>query len=74
MNNGLIEKVVKIQAENKLSDRQFSEKLGVDPANWSRVKRRIKEPGMKLLTALSREFPQLQLPVFEFMATKADNH
>lgn len=71
--NGLVEKAIKIQSENKLSDRQFSARLGVDPANWCRVKNRQKEPGMKLLTALIREFPQLQLPVFEFMATKADN-
>lgn len=70
MNNGLIDKLIKIQTDNNLSDRQLSKMLGVDPANWSRVKRKQKAPGMKLLTALIREFPQLQLPVFEFMATK----
>lgn len=71
--NGLIDKAIKIQAGEKLSDRQFAQKLGVDPANWCRVKNRQKEPGQKLLLALIREFPQLQLPVFAFMATKADN-
>lgn len=66
--NDLISKVKTLQGINKLSDRQLALRLGVDHSLWSRVKRELKPPGMKLLSALIREFPELRLSVYEFLA------
>jgi len=69
MGEKLIEQAMKLQAMYQLSDRAFAKRLQVDPSLWSRVKRGIRPPGMKILTAFVREFPDLSLSVYEYIAS-----
>ncbi len=70
MNNNLIPQVKMVQELHKLSDRQFSIRLGISPSGFSRIQRGIKPPGMKFLTALMNEFPELKLAVYQYLDKK----
>lgn len=65
----LVEQAMRLQEMHKLSDRQFARRLGVDPSSWSRVKRGLRPPGMKILRALVKEFPGLELAAYQYIAS-----
>lgn len=72
----LINAVVESQKKRKLSDRQLSILLKIDPSHWSRIKRGlIPASGGKFLTAVAREFPELHFIVLKCMsqAEKVNN-
>jgi transcriptional regulator with XRE-family HTH domain len=56
----------------KLSDDQFSEKLGVDPGTWSKIKRGQREPGAKFLAALVQAFPETKLEVMSYLENRGN--
>ena len=65
--NPLIESINKIQQIHQISDRQLAIRLKVDEGTISRVKRELVKPGGKVLSALIREFPEMQLAVMQYM-------
>lgn len=70
MDNNLIIQVKGVQSIHGLSDRQFSLRLNISPSGYSRIQRGIKPPGMKFLTALMNEFPELKLAVYQYLDKK----
>ena len=67
-NGNLIEAIKEVQGLNHLSDRQFAIRLKIDPSTWSLIKRGKASVGMKFLNALLREFPELKLTVYKYIA------
>jgi len=65
----LIEEIKKLQQLKGLSDRKFSQAIGMDPGLWSKIKRGLCPPGGKFLMSVARTYPELQLAVHEHMIT-----
>jgi len=64
----LIERLKQEQAQKELTEAQFAQRLGVSRALWFLIKRGERKPSLRLLSAVAREFPELQLLVFEYIA------
>ena len=69
----LIDDIKEIQVKYNLSDQKFAKKLGVDPTNFSRIKRGLRNPGRQFLSALSQNFPELDLKIMQYMKGKEVN-
>ena len=66
--NGLLAAIREYQAKHGMSDPAFARRLGIHKSTWCRVKQGQRNPGAKVLRAIAREFPELQLLVFQYMA------
>lgn len=67
MADNLITQTIQLQNLYKLSDGQFAERLKISPSLWSRIKSGTRSPGMKFLNALVKEFPEMELTVYEWI-------
>jgi len=63
----LIEAIKKEQGERGLNDTKLSALLGIDLSTWSRIKRGVRPPGGKFLTAVMRNLPEIGLVVIDYM-------
>lgn len=59
------------QAAEGLNQRELAQKLGVSDTYLILLKQGKRQFGVKILRAIGREFPDLQLLVFEYIANKA---
>jgi transcriptional regulator with XRE-family HTH domain len=64
----LIEAVEQAGKKRGLSRTQLAAKLGVTENYFYRIKAGDRKPGAKVLSAIMREFPQLQPLVLEYLA------
>jgi len=69
----LIGAIKKAQESRNLSDTKFAGLLGVDLSTWSRIKRELRPPGRKFLTAVMVNLPELSIDVMYFMKTATIN-
>ena len=68
--NILIGAIKEVQEKYNLSDRKFALSLGIDPGHWSRVKRGRLPFGQKVLSALSQNYPELDIIIMQYMKGK----
>ena len=56
--NKLVEAVREKQARDKISDMKLSRMLGINQSTWSRIKSGGRKPGIKVVKALAKQFPE----------------
>lgn len=66
---GLIEAIKTYQKINGLSDKAFGRLVGIDNSTLSRLKNGNRNPGGKVLRAIASKIPELQILVFQYMAS-----
>ncbi len=64
----LINALKQTQAEQKMTDTAFAKRLGITRPMWHYIQSGKRKPGLKVFTAVIREFPELQLLVFQLMS------
>lgn len=64
----LINAISEMKDKHKLNDRQFSLSLNINPSYWSYMKRGLRKPGEKFLSALIRVYPELNTEVIRYMS------
>ncbi|MDD5704176.1 MAG: helix-turn-helix transcriptional regulator [Dehalococcoidales bacterium] len=64
---GLTEALIKKQEGLGLSDTAFARKLNISRSMWYQVKNGRREPGRDILRKIIKEFPDLQLLVFQYL-------
>jgi len=69
----IITKVIVKQSTAEMTDVALAKKLGISRQLWGKVKTGKRNPGIKTLTAISREYPDLILDVMNYMAKKNGN-
>lgn len=72
----LIQELTKKQDEGKITDSAFARKLSISRQMWHYIRQGERQPGLKFLKAIIREYPEFQLLVFQIMAqsnTQQDN-
>lgn len=65
---GVVSELQQKQRELAMTDIDFAQKLAVSRQLWAAIKKGHRQPGLKFLRAVIREFPDLQLDVFNLMA------
>lgn len=63
----LIQQVKNLQKIKGISDMEFSRVAGIHFTSWSRIKNGHRTPSARVLGAIARAYPELQLAIFEYM-------
>ena len=69
----LLAAILRVQEMYRLSDRQFSQSVHIDPGTWSRIKSKQRNPGTKFLRALTSSYPELKLEVMKYLGEGSTN-
>lgn len=61
----MLGKLIKVQAQEGMSDRQFAGKLGISTQLWQATRTGKRPIGLTLIKAVIRAYPSLRFDVFE---------
>lgn len=67
MINTLIDEIEKVRIKHGLTNGRLADVLNIDRGHWSRVRRGKTPFGHKTLSALSRNFPELDLGIMQYI-------
>jgi transcriptional regulator with XRE-family HTH domain len=70
----LIETAQSKQKALNLNESQFCRRLGISRIYWKQIKNGERQPGAKFLKGLTQAFPELTLPILEYLAGNGGNH
>jgi transcriptional regulator with XRE-family HTH domain len=68
----LLKAVRELRENRGLSERQFALSIGIDPSTWSYIVSGGNNPGSKVLSGITRVYPELNTVVLNYMQ-KAGN-
>jgi len=70
----LMEAVERERQRLKMSQRAFSQFLGIDPAHWHRIRAGERPLTLYVLTAFMQKLPELTPEVTAFIVAQGDNN
>lgn len=68
--NNLVNEIKNYLAEKGISDGKFTRDMKLDQSTWSYIKSGKHKPGVKFLSAVASNYPELQMTVFQYMAER----
>lgn len=63
----MLDKLIKLQNQEGMSNRQFAEKLGISTQLWQATRTGKRPIGLMLIKAIMRAYPKLRFDVFVFL-------
>ncbi len=61
----MLDKLIKLQVQEEMSDRKFAGKLGISTQLWQATRTSKRPIGLTLIKAVIRAYPRLRFDVFE---------
>ena len=66
--DGVTDAIISYLTKHSLSGNQFSKRINMNPATWSRIRRGLCPPGGHFLLAVAATFPDLRQTIADYVA------